>query len=122
MSPYIPYIPKTISEIMDLLGSMMLTAPTFLDKTGYFPDRTIDTQFFALNESFKAIRKKAGEERYAALLALSDRMRAHFEADPTDTGEDGIKGRDCILEMEELLKSIARGKPSNDNAPPQSIR
>lgn len=122
MSTYIPYIPKTIGEIMDLLGSMMLSAPTFLDKTGYFPDRTIDTQFFALNESFNAIRKKAGEECYAALLALSNRMRAHFEADPSDAGEDGIKGRDCILVMEELLKSIAQGKPSNDNAPPQSIR
>ncbi len=111
MSNYVPYIPKTISEIMDQLGSMMLCAPTFKDKTGYFPDRSIDTEFFALNEGFKFIRRKAGEERHAALLALSHRMRAHFEADPTDTGEDGIKGRDCILEMEELLKSIAKKKP-----------
>ncbi|CAN5128531.1 hypothetical protein BH10PSE13_BH10PSE13_21970 [soil metagenome] len=111
MRPYNPYIPKTIGEIMDLLGSMMLGAPTFKDKSGLFPARNIDTEFFALNESFKAIRKKAGEERYAALLALSDRMRAHFEADPEDKTQDGIDGRDCILEMEELLKSIARRKP-----------
>lgn len=110
MKPYQPYIPQNISEIMDLLGSMMLNAPKFEDDTGYFPGQNIDTEFFALNEGLKAIRQKVGEENYQALVALSDRMRAHFEADPEDKTEDGIKGRDCIIEMEDILKASSRRK------------
>jgi len=110
LKPYKPYIPQTIGEIMDLLGSMILSAPTFKDKTGYFPDRNINTTFFALNEGLKTIRKKAGEDNYQALVALSDKMRAHFEADPESKTEDVIKGRDCITEMEDLLKASARRK------------
>ena len=105
-----PYIPQGISEIWDFLGAMMLSAPTFKDKTGHCPDRNVDTEFFALNEGLKTIRKKVGEENYQALVALSDKMRAHFEADPEDKTEDGIKGRDCIIEMEEILKASARPK------------
>lgn len=107
-----PYIPQTISEIWDMLGSMVLSAPTFLDKTGYFPWQNIDTEFHALNEGLKAIRGKVGEENYEKLSALSDQMRAHFEADPEDKTDDGIKGRECIYEMEEILKSVRR-KPKS---------
>lgn len=106
-----PYIPQGASEIWDFLGAMTLSAPTFKDKTGYFPDQNIDTEFFALNEGLKTIRKKVGEENYQALVALSNRMRAHFEADPEDKTEDGIKGRDCILAMEDILKASAWRKP-----------
>jgi hypothetical protein len=56
---------------------MMLSAPTFKDKTGYLPDHNIDSEFFALNEGLKTIRKKVGEENYLALIALSDKMQAH---------------------------------------------
>lgn len=106
-----PYIPQSISEIMDLLGCMMLSSPTFKDKTGYFPNRNIETEFFALNEGLNAVRTKVGEENYQALVALSDKMRAHFEADPEDKTEDGIKGRDCIIAMEDILKASARRRP-----------
>lgn len=44
------------------------------------------------------------------LVALSDKMREHFEADPEDETEDGIKGRGCIIEMEDILKASTRGK------------
>ncbi|MBN8840875.1 MAG: hypothetical protein J0I25_11815 [Sphingomonadales bacterium] len=106
-----PYIPQGVGEIMDLLGSMMLSSPTFKDKAGYFPERNIDTEFFALNEGLKTIRKKVGEENYQALVVLSDKMRAYFEADQEDKTEDGLKGRDCIIEMEDILKASARRKP-----------
>lgn len=108
--PYTPYIPQSIGEIIDLLGSMILSAPTFKDKTGYFPDRNIDTTFFALNEGLKTIRKKVGEENYQTLVALSDKMRAHFETDPKDKTDDSIKGRECIIEMEDILKASGRRK------------
>lgn len=105
-----PWIPKTIGEVHDLLGSMMLGAPTLIDKTGYFADRNIETEFFALNEGLKAIRKQLGEEACAKLIELSAQMRAHFEADPEDKTGEAMKGRNCIVEMEDILRSAARRK------------
>jgi hypothetical protein len=104
------YIPKTKGEIWDYLGAMMLSSPTFVDKLGYFPDQNIESEFYALNEGLKAIRKQVGEENYQKLAELSARMRAHFEADPEDKTEDTIKGRECILEMEDILRSAGRRK------------
>lgn len=105
---YRPHIPQNIGELMDKLGSMMLGAPTFKDKTGYFPERNIDTTFFALNEGLLVVRKKLGEERYATLKALSDKMRVLFDADPEDKTGETQAGREIIHEMEDLLRN--RGK------------
>ena len=102
---YIPYIPQDIGGLMDKLGAMMLTSPTFKDKTGYFPEINIETEFFALNEGLLAVRRKLGEERYAALRALSDKMRALFEPDPEDKTGDTQAGREIIHEMEDILRN-----------------
>lgn len=99
------YIPRNVSEIMDLLGSMMLSSPTFKDD--YFTDRSIETEFFRLNEALGLIRPKIGEVRFAKLMELSTRMRALFEADPDDKTQDAVRGRELILEMEDLLKRKA---------------
>jgi hypothetical protein len=105
---YRPYVPQNVGELLDKLGSMMLGAPTFKDKTGYFSQRNIDTEFLALNEGLQAVRKKLGEERYATLRALSDRMRALFEADPGDKTGDTQAGREIIHEMEDVLRSTGK--------------
>lgn len=105
---YTPYIPQTVGELMDQLGSMVLGAPTFKDKTGYFRQMNIDTEFIALNEGLQAIRKKLGEERYATLRALSDKMRPLFEADPEDKTGEAQAGREIIYEMEDILTSAAK--------------
>ena len=102
--PYRPYIPQTPGELWDLLGSMMLGAPTFKDDTGYFPERNIETVFVALHGGLEAVRKKLGEERYAALMVLSQRMRPLFEADPEDKTGDAQAGRQLIHEMEDILR------------------
>src|SRR6478672_5975132 len=104
--PYEPYIPATIDELLDKLGSVMLSSPRFKDTSGYFPGRNINTEFLALKESLNVLRKRLGEERYHALVAMSDRMRAHFEADPEDKTDEAIKGRDIILEMENILVAL----------------
>jgi hypothetical protein len=83
---------------------MMLKSPTFVDTTGYFPGRNVETIFHSLNEGLRLIREKLGEERYLRLIEMSDRMRAHFEADPEDKTDDTLKGRAIIREMEVLLK------------------
>ena len=102
--PYKPYIPQTIGELWDLIGSMMLVSPTFKDKTGYFPDKSIDTTFVGLNSGIEAVRKKLGEQRYAALMTLSQRMRPLFKADPEDTTGDADAGRQLLHEMEDILR------------------
>lgn len=101
-----PYIPETISEIWDMLGMMMLSSPTFADK--YFVNRSVETEFYRLNEAFKIVRPKLGEERYAALVALSDRMRALFEADPEDKTGETTAGKLLIYEMEDILRPKRR--------------
>jgi hypothetical protein len=103
-----PYIPRSIEEVWDLVGSMMLGAPTFIDKTEFFPDRSIETEFFALDEGLKAIRETIGSNDYQRLLDLSARMRAHFEADPEDKTGETTKGRECIVEMIEILRAAWR--------------
>jgi hypothetical protein len=106
--PYKVYIPKNISEIIDYLGMMMLDSPTFIDRTGYLPGRNLENTFSELNEGLRLIRGKLGEERYLKLMEMSDRMRAHFEADPENETDDTIKGRALIEEMEILLRQSAR--------------
>ena len=102
------YIPKTKGEVRDLLGSMMLTAPTLVDQTGYFSDRSIESEFLALNEGLKLIRRQLGEESYLEMTELSGRMRAHFEADPKDETGETSEGRKCILAMLEILQGASR--------------
>jgi len=91
---------------------MTLAAPLFKDRTGYFPQMNLESEFFGLNESLLALRNKLGEERYERLKALSDKMRALFEADPEDKTGDTRAGRRVIPEMEDILRSTAKRKGS----------
>ena len=109
---YRPYIPLTTGEIYDLLGSMMLSSPTFVDKSGDYPERNIDTEFFVLKEGLKNVRKKLGEDAYLRAVELADQMRAHFEADPEDKTDDSLAGRDLILAMEDILRASNDRKPN----------
>ena len=52
-------------------------------------------------------RGKLGEALYLKLSAMSDRMRALFEADPEDKTGETRKGR-AIREMIAMLKPGAR--------------
>lgn len=52
MIDYTPYIPETLSELNDLVVPMIENAPSFKDDTGYFPWRSIDSEFYALVEGF----------------------------------------------------------------------
>src|SRR5579872_6198313 len=106
---YRPYIAQDIGELWDKLGAMTLGAPLFKDRTGYFPQMNLESEFFGLNESLLVLRKKLGEERYATLRAMSDQMRALFESDPDNTNGNTKAGRKLIREMEDILKSA--GKP-----------
>ncbi|ESZ86282.1 MAG: hypothetical protein Q27BB25_15035 [Blastomonas sp. CACIA14H2] len=89
---------------------MMLSAPKFKSRLPWAFEEDIDTNFQELNEGLKVVRRQIGDETYARLVEMSDRMRAHFEADPDDKTEDGIKGRELIDEMIDILHASRRRK------------
>jgi hypothetical protein len=103
-----PYIPATLGEIYDLLGSMYLGAPTFIDRGGHFTDQDIESEFHALVESFGAVRKKVGEARYARLIELAARAKALFAADSEDENGKSDEGRALLLEIEDLIQEVRR--------------
>ena len=107
---YKPYVPQNLGELLDQLAYMMFSSPTFKDETGYFPRRDIDTAFFSLNEGLLAVREELGEERYATLKAMSDKMRVLFESDPGDNAGNARAGRLLVREMEGILTDIAKQK------------
>lgn len=103
-----PYIPASLSEIYDTLGSMILGAPTFLDKTLVFPNRNIDSEFNKITQGFGLVRKKLGEERYAELIDLAARAKALFAADQGDSNGKTDEGRALLLEIETLIQDARR--------------
>jgi hypothetical protein len=117
MRPYTPYVPQTPGEVWDMLGSMILGAPRFLDRTGYFPHRNIDTEFEGLTAGFDVIRKKLGEERYAKLMALAAQAKLLFIDAVEEAPEKERAGRDLLFAMEDILNEIRRRKPPGPTAP-----
>ena len=105
MRPYKPYIPKNIHELMSQLTYMLIKSPTF--ESSEFPGRSIETAFLQLNEGLKMVRAELGEDRFQALMTLSDRMRGHFEADPTNSNGQAKAGRQLVFEMEGILKTVS---------------
>ena len=103
-----PYIPASLGEIYDMLGSMMLHAPTFIDPTGVFTERNVDTEFATLVAAFGLVRKRLGEERYATLIDLADRAKAMFADDQEDTNGKANQGRAMLLEIESSITAGSR--------------
>lgn len=94
-------VPESIGEVYVLLGFMMLKSPKFEDPV--FPGQNIETTFLELNGGLQVIRQQVGEERFHELGALSNRMRRHFEADPTDSNGEAREGRKLIQRMEAIV-------------------
>lgn len=103
-----PYIPASLSEIYDTLGSMILGAPTFVDRLGDFPDRNIDSEFNKLTQGFGLVRKKLGEERYARLMDLAARAKELFAADQEDMNGKTDEGRALLFEIEDEIQDARR--------------
>jgi len=85
---------------------MVLDAPTFIDETGVFPDRNIDSEFLLLTKGFDHVRRKLGEERYAALVDLAARAKALFAADQESSNGKTREGRALLFEMEDVLSDV----------------
>ena len=102
------YVPGNVGEVIDQLNHMLLGAPKFEDKTGYFPIRNLEYDFQQLAGGLNNIRQALGEARYQELTGMSDRMRALFEADPEDKTGDTLQGCKIIHEMEDILRQVRR--------------
>ena len=102
------HIAQNVQELLELVVSMQLSAPKFLDKTGYFPYRNLDYVFRELHAGLAQNRQALGEERYHRLMRMSDRMRAHFESDPEDKTGETTMGIKIIHEMEDMLMQVRR--------------
>lgn len=102
------YIPQTVGDVLDHVSMMMLSSPQFRDTTGYSPDQDLGMVFRELELGLLAIGGELGEDRFRHLTRLAARMRRHFEADPEDKTDEAIKGRECVLEMENILRDVAR--------------
>src|SRR3569833_2480342 len=96
-------VPQNIPELVEVLTSMQLGAPTFKDQTGYLHFRDLDYAFRELNEGFVFNRRRLGEERYQTLLRMSDDMRILFDFDPDDKNGNTTKGCKIIHEMLDIV-------------------
>lgn len=111
-----PYIPASLSEINDFFYHMIGAAPTFVDKSGAFPEDDIDRTYLQLTEAFGLVRKKLGEERYAALMDLAARSKALFADDPEETNGKTMEGIKLIWEMMDVVRSV-RQRRVDDKLP-----
>lgn len=78
-----PYISASLSEINDLLGSIILDGPKFVDLLGEFTDWNIDSMFDKLHQGLDVVRKKLGGDRYGR-FRISRNARRHCSS-PTRT-------------------------------------
>jgi hypothetical protein len=108
MKPGKMYIPSNTQELLELVVSMLSSAPKFIDVTGYFPYQNLDYVFRQLYEGLSLNRQTLGEERYQELMRMSDQTRALFEADPEDKTGDTLKGCKIIHQMEDILRQVRR--------------
>lgn len=108
MKPVTMHVPQNVPDLLDLLTSMLLSAPKFTDKTGYLPFLNLDYVFQELHAGLAHNRQTLGEERYQELMQMSDRMRALFEADPEDKTGETFQGCKIIHEMEDILTQVRR--------------
>jgi hypothetical protein len=108
MKPATMHIPQNIPDLLDLLTSMLLSAPKFKDRTGYLPFLNLDYVFQELHEGLNHNRQTLGDERYHQLMEMSGRMRALFEADPEDKTGETLQGCKIIHAMEDMLREVRR--------------
>ena len=98
------YIPQTTGEIYDLLIAFVHESPSFVDASGDFPWRNLESEFHALNQGWKNVRKKLGEEEYGLAVSITARMKEMFVRDPEDVTGETQEGRKLVYQLEDIIK------------------
>jgi hypothetical protein len=89
------YIPSTLGEINDRIGSLVLCLPemeyssTGLDMAGAYSQ---------LEYSLSIVRKQLGDDRYAQLIAMARQSHQHF------IDGDEIAGSFLLQDIQKLLR------------------
>lgn len=109
-------MPGSLSEIYHALARLVGGAPTFVDDSGHFPERSIDTDFTMLTAGVGKVRSKVGEERYAALMVLAARAKALFADDPEDSSGKTGEGIKLLYEIEDIIQA-ARARRKRERLP-----
>jgi hypothetical protein len=102
------YIPETVGDVDDLIGSMLLGSPKFIDRTGYLPHLNLETTFRQLDEGLQRVKAELGADLFQKLAAMSEQMRPLFEADPDEETGQAREGQKILLEMSDLVEARAR--------------
>ncbi len=105
---YQPYIPATLSEIYDLLASLVGGAPTFVDEL--FPLRTIDSEFGVLGASLDIVRGRLGEEGYAMAIDLAARAKTLFLEDQAEDNGKTDQGIKLLFEIENIIQAARKSR------------
>ena len=101
-----PYIPETLSELMDHVVPMMGDAPLFKSQSAYLPNQSIDTEFYSLVEGFGKVRDKIGEDRYAKAIDIAARMKAIFLEAEDENDPKTMQGIYLIHELMDLIDEV----------------
>src|SRR5579863_8054680 len=102
------HAPRDVQEILVLLGWILVKAPRFMERSGYFQSMNIEYIFSRLTEGLGNVRQAPGDSRYQELMQMSDWMRALFEADPDDKTGETLEGCKIIHKMEDMLREARR--------------
>jgi hypothetical protein len=98
------FIPDTFRDLLDLMSYLLIFSPKF-DDSIFCRRRNIEVSFYIFNESLKILRPQLGEDLYDRLSGMSDQMKACFQADPERITGETRKGKNLVLEAEELIKA-----------------
>ncbi len=108
-----PYIPKSLSELYDQIGSMILHSSDFKKKTGYVPETLLESDFFELDCGLELLRDKLGESSYAKAVDLSARAKALFQSDPDMVNGQAEEGILLLDEIDQLINAVRRYRYEN---------
>ena len=98
------HIAESFGDLLEIMSYMLIFSPKFNNDI-FCRGRDIETSFYVLNESLSIMRTKLGEGLYHRLIEMSDQMRACFEADPERVTGETRRGKNLVLEAEELIKA-----------------
>ena len=101
-------VPGTISELSDLLATIVLRAPELQVGLGFPSYRNLNYIFTQLTLGLDANRARLGEARFLELTRMKDEVRALFEADPDDKTGEMHRGCLMINDMDEILRTVPR--------------
>ncbi len=88
------YVPSRVSEVIDLLGSMVLHMPDIpMPVTG----DGIDEAYGLLHESLEVVRKRIGDDRFNRLMEMAQQSKQLF-IDGSDR-----EGRAVLTDMIEVI-------------------